>query len=221
MRTFEVFRRVGGHLSDVRLCVLVSDARPPTCSLAFRALPCADRCTDAVQAPCGRSPPFGFAEAQDTGPLSRPSRLSPHRRPSRALGSPPRRSSFVAPFSSPSPIRHALSTRALPGGHPLPDLLRLPADVMDPARIAPSADPPSVRVHSQATLSGTLRDRAASPISRSALAVFHDLDGFLRVRTAGLLHPATGLRFIAFPPSDPSRWSSRAPFGPRCRHRLP
>jgi hypothetical protein len=35
--------------------------------------------------------------------------------------------------------------------------------------------------------------------SRSALVVSHHLDDFLRTRAAGLLRPATGLGFVAFP----------------------
>jgi hypothetical protein len=59
----------------------------------------------------------------------------------------------------------------------------------------PSTDVPAC-VHSreQAPFGPALRPAG----SRSALVVSHHLDGFLRTRAAGLLHPAAGLGFTAF-----------------------
>lgn len=86
----------------------------------------------------------------------------------------------------------------------------------DLSRLRPSTDSPVASTpEAPKRFIGPAVPRASS---RSVLVVSHHLDGLLRTRAAGLLHPAASLRFAAFlaerdPPSH--RAEARCTVGPR------
>jgi hypothetical protein len=82
------------------------------------------------------------------------------------------------------------------------------------------ASPPTCRsdVHSQEPLPAPFGQVLPHTRSRSAFAVSHRPDGLLHPTVAGLLHPATGQRFIAFPaPPRPAQSED----GPEPREHFP
>jgi hypothetical protein len=84
------------------------------------------------------------------------------------------------------------------------------------------ASPPTYRsdVHSQEPLPAPFGQVLPHTRSRSASAVSHRLDGLLHPTVAGLLHPATGQRFTAFPARRGQRTPEDGPeprgHSPRC-----